>query len=164
MFTVIMGIFGGLLRLAPEVFKYFNAKAEMKHELDMQKVAYDFQVLKGKQEVDMIVEKGAADWNTGALDALKTAIEAQGKPSGIKWVDAINALVRPLITFQWVIVLYPAVIITTFYLLLKADVPVVAALNQVFGEPEKALVAFIVDFWFIGRVLDAGKKMYGRTK
>jgi len=164
MWTVISGIFGGLLRLAPEIFKYFNMKAEQKHELAMQEVAYKFQELKGKQEVDEIREHGAADWNTGGLDALKAAIEGQDKSSGVKWVDGLNKLIRPLITIQWVILLYPGVIIASFILLLRADVPAVNALVQVFGSEEKALVAFIVDFWFIGRVLDAGRKMYGSSR
>ena len=163
MWTIISGIFGGLLRLAPEVFKYFNAKAEMKHELEMQKVAYDFQVLKGKQEVDMILEKGSADYASKGLDALTAAIKEQGKQTGIRWIDAINALVRPTITFQWVIVLYPAVLIATFVILVMQTVPphVLAAIKTVFGPEEKALVVFIVDFYFIGRVLDAGRKKYG---
>jgi hypothetical protein len=164
MWTVISGIFGGLLRLMPEVFKYFNAKAEMKHELDMQKVAYDFQVLKGKQEVDMIREKGAADWNTGAMDALKTSIEATTKPSGVKLIDGFNALMRPLITFQWVVLLYPGVIIATFVMLVNQGLPIIDAMNKVFGPEEKAVVAFIIDFWFVGRVLDAGKRMYGSPR
>jgi len=174
MWTVISGIFGGLLRLAPEIFKYFNMKAEQKHELEMQKVAYDFQVLKGKQEVDTIRERGAADWNTGGLDALKAAIEGQDKAlpmTGNKFVDflsamanVINKLIRPMITIQWVIILYPAVIVTTFVILIQQNTPVIDAMAKVFGTEEKALVAFIIDFWFIGRVLDAGKKMYGSSR
>jgi len=154
MWTIISGIFGGLLRLAPEIFKMINAKGERAHELAMQKVAYDFQVLKGNQRIDEIQEQGQADWNTGALDALQAAIKDQGTPSGIPWIDGFSKLMRPLITLQWVVLLYPAVIITTFILLLQASVPVISAMNQAFGPEEKGLVAFIVDFWFIGRILD----------
>lgn len=161
MITVISGIFGGLLRLAPELFKWLNAKQEMKHELDMQKVAYDFQVLKGKQETDLVIEKGAAAWNAGAMDAFKTGIEAAARPSGVKWIDGFSALMRPLITLQWVVLLYPAVVVTTFVVLLQQNTPVITAMNTAFGPEEKALVAFIVDFYFIGRVLDSGKKKYG---
>jgi hypothetical protein len=163
MFTLLSGIFGGLLRLAPELIKYFNMKAEQAHELNMQKMAYDFQVLKGKQEVDMIVEKGAAEYATKGLDALKAAIDAQAKPSGIRWIDGFSALMRPLITFQWVILLYPGIIIATFVIQLQQGVAIMAALLQSFGPEEKALVAFIVDFWFVGRVLDVGRKKYGGT-
>ena len=162
MLTILSGIFGGLLRLAPEIFKMINAKGERAHELAMQKVAYDFQVLKGNQRIDEIQEQGQADWNTGALDALQAAIKDQGKPSGVKWIDGFSKLMRPLITFQWVVLLYPAVIISTFVILLQADVPVIDAMNEAFGSEEKALVAFIVDFWFIGRVLEAGRKLRGR--
>jgi hypothetical protein len=171
MWTVISGIFGGLLRLAPEILKYFNMKAEQAHELNMQREAYKFQELRGKQEVDIIKEKGAADYNTGALDALKTAIEGQDRPlppSGNKFIDFLiafanvtNKLIRPVITIQWVVILYPGVIIWSFILLVEQKIPIITAMAQVFGEPEKALVAFIVDFWFIGRVLDAGRKKYG---
>lgn len=157
MWTIISGIFGGLLRLAPEIFKMINAKAEMKHELDMQKVAYDFQVLKGNQRIDEIQEQGKADWDKGGLDALKAAIDDQGKPSGVTWIDGFNKLMRPIITLQWVVILYPGVIITNFVILIQNKVGVLPALSQVFGEPEKALVSFIVDFWFVGRVLDAGR-------
>jgi hypothetical protein len=163
MWTVLSGIFGGLLRLMPEVFKFFTAKQEMAHELEMQKIAYNFQVLKGQQEVDMIVERGEASWNSGALDALKAGIDAQSKPSGIRWIDGLNSLVRPAITIQWVILLYPAVIISTFVLLIQGGLPVLSAVVQAFGTEEKALVAFIVDFWFVGRVLDAGRKKYGSS-
>lgn len=164
MWTVLSGIFGGLLRLMPEVFKYFNAKEDHRHELNMQKVAYDFQVLKGKQEMEIMFEKGAAEWNAGAISALKAGIDAAAKPSGVRWIDGFNALMRPLITLQWVIILYPAVIVTTFIVLIMRGADVLIAMNTVFGEPEKALVAFIVDFYFVGRVLDAGRRKYGSAR
>lgn len=162
MWTVLSGVFGGLLRLVPEIFKMINAKGERTHELAMQKVAYDFQVLKGNQRIDEIQEQGQADWNTGALDALQAAIKDQGTPSGIKWIDGLSKLMRPLITLQWVVILYPAVIISTFVILYQQGVPVIDAMNRVFGPEEKGLVAFIADFWFIGRVLEAGRKLRGR--
>jgi hypothetical protein len=158
MLTLLSGIFGGLLRIVPEFLKIWTQKQEMKHELDMQKVAYDFQVLKGNQRMDEISAQGKADWDKGGLEALKTAIDAAGRPTGIKWVDAFNAMMRPLITLQWVVILYPAVIITTFVVMMLRGSDIIVAMNAVFGEPEKALVAFIVDFWFVGRVLDAGRK------
>jgi hypothetical protein len=164
MFTLLSGIFGGLLRLMPEVFKFFTAKQEMKHELDMQKCAYDFQVLKGKQETDLMVEKGAAEWNAGAMDAFKTGIEAASKPSGVKWVDGWNAMMRPLIATQWVVLLYPAVLITTFVVQIDRGADILVAMHSVFGETEKGICAFIIDFFFIGRVLEAGKKKYAGSK
>ena len=165
MWTILSGVFGGVLRLVPEVIKAWNRKKEMDHELNMQKLAYDFQVLKGKQKVDMIVERGAADWNTNAIDTLKASIEAQAKLSGVKWIDGFSALMRPLITFQWVVCLYPSVITASFILLYLASdrspAAIADAVIKSFGAEEKAVVAFIIDFWFVGRALEAGRKRYG---
>ena len=159
MWTILSGMFGGLLRMVPELFKFLDAKNERKHELDMQDKALEFQRLKGDQRVDEIEAQGASDWNKGAIDALKTAIEGQDKPSGVPWIDGLSKLMRPLITLQWVVLLYPGVIITTFVLLIQANIPIIDALNKVFGPEEKALVSFIVDFWFVGRVLEGGRKL-----
>ena len=162
MWTVLSGIFGGVLRLAPELFKFLDAKNDRKHELDLQDKALEFQKLKGDQRLEEIGAQGAADWNTGAIDALKTAIEGQDKLSGIRWIDGFSKLMRPLITFQWVVLLYPGVIVTTFVLLILNGVPVIDAMGIVFGPEEKALVSFIVDFWFVGRVLEGGRKLAGK--
>ncbi len=158
MLTILSGIFGGVLRLIPELFKFLDAKNERKHELDMQDKMLEFQKLKGDQRTEEIRVQGQQDFDRGAIEALKTAIEGQDRPSGVAWVDALNKLMRPLITLQWVVILYPAVIITTFVILIQQGVPILTSIDKVFGPEEKALVAFIVDFWFVGRVLDAARK------
>ena len=157
MWTILSGMFGGALRLVPELFKFLDAKNERKHELDMQDKAIEFQKLKGNQKIEEISVQGQADWNTGALDALKVAIQDQGTPSGVKWIDGFSKLIRPLITFQWVVLLYPSVIITTFIVAIQSGIPVIDAMSKAFGPEEKALVSFIVDFWFVGRVLQGRK-------
>jgi hypothetical protein len=157
MITIISGIFGGLLRLAPELFKFLDAKNDRKHELDMQEKSFQFEKLRSEAQLAVVQEQGRAEWATGSLDVLKSAVEAQGKPSGVKWVDAFNSLIRPLITLQWVILIYPAVVIATFVISVQNGVSAIEAMGKAFGPEEKALVAFIVDFWFIGRVLERGR-------
>ena len=134
-------------RVVPETW-------ELKNGFEFASDAYSY--------IAHLQEQGQADWNTGALDALQAAIKDQGTPSGIKWIDGLSKLMRPLITLQWVVILYPAVIISTFVILYQQGVPVIDAMNRVFGPEEKGLVAFIADFWFIGRVLEAGRKLRGR--
>jgi hypothetical protein len=155
--TLIGSFLGGLFRIIPEIMKYLDAKNERKHELDMQDKALEFQKLKGDQRIDEIGAQGQVDWNTGALDALKTAIEGQDKLIGVPWVDAISKLMRPLITLQWVIILYPAVIIASFVSLVMSGLSIVDALPKIFGIEEKALVAGILNFWFLSRVFDKVK-------
>jgi len=154
MWTIISGIFGGLLRLAPEILKFLDAKNDRKHELDMQEAAYKFQALKGDQRMDEIGAENEGKWNAGALDALSEAIKSQAAPSGVLWIDGLSKLIRPLITVQWVILLYPAVLIASFTLAVQGGTSPLVALLQVFGETERSIVMFIIDFWFIGRVLE----------
>lgn len=152
--TILGGLFGGILRIVPEILKFMDAKNERSHELSMQDKAIEFQKLKGSQAVEEIEARGQQDWNAGSLDALKESITSQFRPSGVKWVDAFSTIIRPLITFQWVIVLYPAVIVASFVLSVQAGVPALNALIKVFGPEEKALVGAILNFWFVGRVFD----------
>lgn len=147
--TIIGGLVGGLFRVVPEVLKWMDRKDERKHELAMQDKAREFQSLLGTQRV----EEANIDYDVAGLDALKEAIRGQSKPSGSKWVDGFSKLMRPLITFQWVILLYPAVIVATFVLAIQSGTHPWVALTQVFGDSEKAMVAGIVNFWFLDRVL-----------
>jgi hypothetical protein len=155
--TILGGLFGGIFRVIPEVMKFLDAKNERKHELDMQDKAYKFEELKGSQKIDEITAHGQQEWNAAAIDALKTAIQGQDTSSGVKWIDGFSKLMRPLITFQWVIVLYPVVILAAFCLAVQSGADPLKALLDCFGPAEKALVASILNFWFLGRVFDRVK-------
>lgn len=155
--TLLGGLLGGTFRLIPEILKFWDAKNERSHELNMQDKALEFQRLKGDQRLEEINAQGQQDWNARTIDALKTAIRGQDKPSGVKWIDGLSRLMRPLITLQWVVLLYPSVIVASFIVLVQSGTPVWQALPIVFGDPEKALVAGILNFWFLGRVFDRVK-------
>lgn len=155
--TLLGGLLGGVFRVLPEILKYFDSKNERAHELAMQDKALEFQKLKGDQRIDEIGAQGQQDWNTGAIDAFKAAIQGQDAPSGVKWIDGFSKLMRPIITLQWVVLLYPAVIVASFVVLVQNGTPVLQALPAVFGESEKALVSGILNFWFLGRVFDRVK-------
>ncbi|HSV27256.1 MAG TPA: hypothetical protein VLH60_05125 [Sedimentisphaerales bacterium] len=150
--TIAGGLLGGIFRIVPEILKWLDRKDERKHELSMQKEILAFQRLKGDQKIDEIVTQGQQDWNIGALDALKSAIEAQARPSGVRWIDGFNALIRPLMALQWVLLLYPAVIVASFILAVESGTPPLAALIAVFGPEEKAFTAGIANFWILNRV------------
>jgi len=155
--TLAGSLLGGIFRCIPEVMKFFDAKNERKHELDMQDKAMQFQKIKGDQRIDEIVEQGQQSWNEGALDTLKEAIKGQSVKSGVKWVDALSSMMRPIITLQWVVILYPAVIVCQIVAMFNGGTPLIQAIPLVFGEAEKALVGGILNFWFLGRVFDKVK-------
>jgi len=88
------------------------------------------------------------------LQALIEATKAQAVQTGVKWVDAISSLMRPLLTFWWAIVLYTVALGAEFYTLVYVShVPLVNAVLQLWGADEKSIVASIVAFWFVDRSL-----------
>ena len=102
-----------------------------------------------------------ADASIGAaeIQAIIEATKAQGVQTGIKWVDAFNAIIRPLLALQWLIVLWPTVIIAGFALAVQTGADPLVALKAAFGVDEKAMAASVASFWLVDRSL---RKMSGR--
>lgn len=154
--TLFGGLLGGVFRCIPEILKFFDAKNDRKHELDMQDKALEFQRLKGDQRVEEVTAEGQQDWNTGALDTLKAAIEAQGKPTGIAWIDAISSTVRPVITY-WFMALYCAAKTAVFIAAVQGGASWPDAVKLSWTDNDMAIWAGIINFWFLGRVFDRVK-------
>ena len=67
--------------------------------------------------------------------------------------------IRPLLALQWLIVLWPAVIIAGFALAVQTGADPLVALKAAFGVDEKAMAASVASFWLVDRSL---RKMSGR--
>lgn len=152
---------GGLMRLMPEVFKLFTASSERKHEREMLTLNLEADKqrsisahIEAQGVIDASYIKSQADIAQAQFKALSVAAKAQAEKTGIKFVDGLNALMRPIITLQWVVFLWPMIICVTFFYALHIDTPVLDALNMAFGEQEKGVCLGIVGFWFMSRVID----------
>ena len=151
--TLLGGLLGGVFRLAPEVLRWFDRKAERDHELAMQDKALEFEKLRGAQRMAEIGAAADAAWNTGAIDALKEAVAAQGHQSGVRWADALSASVRPVITY-WFMGLYCAAKTAAFAAAVSAGAGWGEATLHAWTEADQALWAGVLNFWFLGRVFD----------
>jgi hypothetical protein len=151
--TLLGGLLGGAFRLAPEVLKWLDRKGERSHELSMQDKALEFEKLRGAQRMSEIGASADAAWNTGAIDAFKEAIAAQGKPTGVQWADALSSSVRPIVTY-WLMALYCAAKTVAFVAALNAGAGWGAAVLAAWSEADQALWAGVLNFWFLGRVFD----------
>lgn len=154
--TLVGTLFGGLFRMAPEILKWMDRKDERKHELSMFDKQLQADTLKGNQALEQINANAAAAMGAGEIQALIEATKAQSVQTGIRWVDGINALMRPLITFWWVVVLYTAALVAQFLFLIDSGETTAQAVIALWGVEEKALVASIVSFWFVDRSLRKG--------
>ena len=146
-------LLGGLFRLAPEILKWLDKKDERKHELSMMEYQLKADELRGKIAIDTINAQTEALIGVSEMNAIIEATKAQAVQTGIKFVDAINALMRPLITFWWVLVLYTTSMGVQYYMLLKNEFSAGTAVLMVFGPDEKSIAASIISFWFVDRSL-----------
>ena len=157
--TLIGTLFGGLFRLAPEVLKWLDRKDERAHELAMFDKQLEADKLKGDQAIAQINAQADANIGVAEVQAIIEATKAQAVQTGIKWVDALNALIRPLLAMQWLILLWPAVVIAGFALAVQTGADPLVALKAAFGVDEKAMAASVASFWLVDRSL---RKISGR--
>jgi hypothetical protein len=149
--TLLGGLLGGAFRLAPELLKALDRQGERRHELAMQDKAIEFEKLRGAQRMAEIGSAGNALFDAGAIDALQEALSTQGRPSGVKWADALSTSVRPVITYS-LMALYGAVKAALIAMAMHADAGWEATMSLAWNEADQALWAGVLNFWFLSRV------------
>ena len=154
--TLLGTLFGGLFRMAPEVLKWMDRKDERAHELAMFDKQLEADKLKGDQALAQINAQADANIGAAEVQAIIEATKAQSAQTGIKWVDAINSLMRPTITFWWAIVLYTAALLAQYVAVLDGGTNYLQSILKLWGPDEKAIVASIISFWFVDRSLRKG--------
>ena len=157
MFEILSFIFGGVFRLAPELMKWLDKKDERKHELAMLDKQMESDRLRVEMNIRQIEAEAEVTLGKAEIDAIIAATQAQGQKSGVRWIDGFNSLLRPLIAFWWVIVLYSGALCVQFYALVwKFNESVPVAVLTVFGEQEKAIALSIIGFVFVDRAIRRG--------
>lgn len=137
--SIITGGMGGaLLRLIPEGIKLFQASADRKHELKILDLQMRQQAAGHQQRLEEIRVTSEAQQSVAQIQGAVSA----SKATGIWIVDVLNGLFRPTVSF-WFFGLYAAY-------------KTVGLWNGGFSwnEQDMATLTGILNFWFLGRVLD----------
>ena len=129
--SLLGGLFGGLLRLAPEVLKFFDKKNEREHELKMFEREIELSRVRG--EVEMHRSDNAV--SVAELDAMAEAFKEQSATAkaGGKFVSAVSALVRPVVTY-WFTILYSIVKLSTLWLAYQSGISPEGLLSMAWPE------------------------------
>lgn len=149
--TLLGGIFGGALRLAPEVLKWFDRKSEREHELRLLQAEHEFAKTRAESQLHL----AGVDLQGKELDALAAAFREQGQMAAAsgKIVAGINALVRPTVTYMFIMA----------YFLVKAAMYALAinqggawntVLISLWTQDDMTVLFMIISFWFVGRVYE----------
>ena len=153
--TLLGGIFGGLLRLAPEALKFFDSKNERKHELAMLEAEMKFAQVKAEAEM----RKTEAQMQVAEIAAMTEAIKEQSATAQAagKFVSAISALVRPLVTYIFVL-LYVSVKIVAYSLAVSQGGDWKELLLASWTEDDMSTMTMLMTFWFTGRIFERSSK------
>jgi hypothetical protein len=149
--TVASGGLGGLLRLAPEVLKGFDRKNERQHELAMMEV--EIRIAEKRMEHEM--RKVDAVMTMAEMDAISAAVKEQGQTARAagKFVSAVSALVRPIVTY-WFVLMYSAVKVVGMVMAVQAGGDWKEVLIESWTADDMAMLVMVLSFWFVGRVYD----------
>jgi len=152
--TLFGGLLGGVFRLAPEFMKWLDRAGERKHELALLNAELEFTRVKGQ----IMQQQTEAVMTVAEMDAIASAVEEQGKTARAagKVVAAISALVRPSVTFAFVIV-YFLVKLAAYLLALEQGGDWKEVLVSIWNKDDMAMLMMILTFWFVGRVWERGR-------
>jgi len=149
--TLLGGVFGGLLRLAPEVFKLFDKKNERAHELRMVQAEMEFAKIRG----EIAMRQTEAAMTMAEMDTMAQAFKEQSETAkNAGWfVSAISALVRPTVTYAF-LALFVAVKVAAYLIAIEQGGNWKDVLITMWGADDLAVFNMILSFWFVGRVYE----------
>lgn len=151
------GFLGLLGSIAPMIIHYFQSRQDDAHELAMRNLDIEAAKAAGAQKIEEIGLQGD-------VDALTAAINAQARPSGVKWVDALSSFIRPFLTLYWCVVVFTAAKIVQLIVLIgnSPDTEFYKLILQVwFGPFEQQIIGAMFVYWFTPRVF--GKLKIGKA-
>lgn len=162
MLTTLLSLFGGglggVLRLLPEVFKLFTEKRDRDHEYRMTQLQLEIDQARAQQGIDLVHAQGAMALESGEMQAYVEAIKAQGQVTGVAWADALNATVRPIITYWWML-LFTVYKIATIVAACLAWTSLDDFITKLWTAQDAGILAMLLGFWFVDRSI---RKQQGR--
>lgn len=147
----LLGLFGSL---APELVKLFQDKRDKAHEVDILKL----QASEGAnlREYDAKMFAAQADMAFYTAEQDRIANQQANDKTGIQFVDAANALVRPVIAYAF-FALYAFIKV---YIIMSVGMDTVLSTPWVvWSEEDAGIFAAIISFYYGSRAL---KRTMGR--
>jgi hypothetical protein len=153
--SVFGGILGGVLRLAPEVLKFFTHKKDLDHEYRMMQAEMEI----AKAKIDFGFRQVDANLQMAELDSIAAAVKEQGQTARAagRLVAALSALVRPLVTY-WFVILYSAVKIASMSMAVDQGGEWKEVLVSSWTKDDMAILFMILGFWFVSRTIEKYRK------
>jgi hypothetical protein len=169
MLTLISTLLGLLTSGLPKLLDFFQNKADQSHELklaaiqnerDLALAAQGFAAQAKIEEIktEQVAMQTQAQMEQAAAEGIKSAHEhdkallAKASP----WVSNLNGLVRPAVTFIFVLELVGINVFLCWYMwnqpgLITDFTSLMAYIDQVFTVEEMSMLGAIIGYWFGSR-------------
>lgn len=164
--SLLGGGLGGLLRFVPLIVKFFEDGKDRDHEFRMSELQLRIDEARSKQALDLAHAQSDAQQAVGEMQAYIEALKGQGQLTGVKWIDALNASVRPVVTYWWMLLLsgYKLVVVIgasiELYITIKAihsltdfGPALEAFAGRVWTVEDAGILSMILGFWFVDRAV-----------
>lgn len=132
LFGSLIGFFGSII---PDIVKIFQDRQDKRHELEILKLQIEREKTIHGQKLEAISQQA---------DIAEAKVLYQTYKTEIKWVDALNGTVRPVIAYSFFFL----------YAFLKIELS-----DNLWSEEDQAIFAGIISFYFGQRSM---WKMRGR--
>jgi hypothetical protein len=153
MIELVAMIGAGIFRLLPELLKLVNARRDAEHEYRMTELQLRIDQARAAQALDLVHAQGAVANDAAELQAWAEAIKGQGARTGVRWVDALSATVRPVLTYWWCLLLYTVHKVVLVGVGLGERLGLAQLAPVVLTDFDRSVVASIIGFWFTDRAL-----------
>jgi hypothetical protein len=145
MLTLLGSLLGFVSSAFPDFLNIWKDRADRNHELAI----LDRQIEANKLNHAQRLEEIHIQADISESKALYTHAS---QPSGVKWVEALRATVRPVITYAF-FGLFATVKLAVLIKLLDQGVSIMDGLIAVWDGETQALFAAVMTFWFGQRAL-----------
>lgn len=161
MITTILSLLGGglgaLMRFVPEILKLWTAGKDQAHEYKMTTLQLEIDKARAGQAIDLVHAQGEMTIQAGEMQAYIEAIKGQGRITGVAWADALNATVRPFITYWWM-ALFTIAKIVSVWIAVSNYSTLSSFLDAIWTSNDVGILSMILGFWFVDRSIRKGRE------
>lgn len=147
MITLLASITGFISSIFPEILKSVNDRVDKKHELSILEKQIELQKANLSNRLEEIAY---------ASEAFESKALYNTYNSGVTWVDALNATVRPVLAYSFFF-LYTAMKYLQFHLH-DPSLPIGIFLDILWTSEDQAIFAGIISFYFGQRAISKLKR------
>jgi len=145
MITIISSVLGFFASGIPALIDLFKDKSDKSHELKIMEMQMVMAEKRINEKLDAVALEQSSKQNIAEIKALYKTYS-----TGIKWVDAFNGTVRPVIAYL-LILLYCVIEYMIFHVMFATNNFTLEMLEFLWSEEDQALFVAIISYYFGSR-------------